>query len=79
MTPTPAHGEASEELTWKTLGPRELVTILTTHEKFVTGIPGGRRALLAHHQLENADFSGRNLTEIDLVGAKLAGTRFNKA
>src|SRR5262245_9983432 len=73
-----AGGKPQAELTWKQLNPAELAAALVSHEKFVKGIPGGRRALLAHHSFEGADFSNRVLTEIDLVGAKLAGCQFRK-
>jgi uncharacterized protein YjbI with pentapeptide repeats len=73
-----AAAQGGPELTWKTLTPAELASALASHERFVKGIPGGRRALLAHHSFEGMDFTGRTLTEIDLVGAKLAACLFRK-
>src|ERR687888_590655 len=76
---TASEGASAPQLTWKRLNPKELAAILQAHERFVTGVPGGRRALLAHHEIENEDFTNRNLTEIDFVGAKLSSSRFSKS
>ena len=44
----------------------ELEIILTAHEKFVTGKPGGKRASLRFVDMRGLDLSFRNLTDADL-------------
>src|SRR5690349_20891102 len=63
---------------WTELKSSQLASALAEHEKFVRGLPGGRRARLANHNFEGGDFSRRNLTEIDLVGTKLAGCMYRQ-
>lgn len=53
----------------------ELDMIVTAHEKFVTGKPGGRRACLQFVNLSGLDLSFRNLADADLTGSILDGCR----
>ena len=53
----------------------ELEIILTAHEKFVTGKPGGKRASLRFLDLTRLDLAGRNLTDADLSASVLDGAR----
>ena len=56
---------------WMSLSPDALEPILRLHERFLLRRPGGRRALLAYHDLSGCDLSGRDLSEAELTGARL--------
>ena len=47
----------------------ELEMIVSAHEKFVTGKPGGKRASLKFVDMRGLDLSFRNLTDADLAGS----------
>ena len=53
----------------------ELDMIVTAHERFVTGKPGGKRASLRFVDLSGLDLSGRNLTDADFSASVLDGCR----
>ena len=57
------------------LSAGEVEMILGAHEKFATGRPGGRRAVLKFVDLSGFNLVGRNLTEADFSGSILDGTR----
>ena len=57
----------------------ELDLVITAHERFVAGKPGGKRASLRFANLSGLDLSNRNLTEIDLSASILDGTRLIRA
>jgi uncharacterized protein YjbI with pentapeptide repeats len=61
--------ETAEPATIKSINRAALDQILAAHQRYVTGIPGGRRALLSFHDLSGQDLCGRNLVEADLTGA----------
>ncbi|MDB5455513.1 MAG: pentapeptide repeat protein, partial [Caulobacter sp.] len=66
------------------LSQAELDMMLTAHEKFITGKPGGKRAVLRFMNLSELDLSRRNLADADftasiLDGCKLMGARMERA
>ena len=56
---------------WQKLTQQELDVILDKHLEFVKGTRGGERAKLGMMDASYLDFSGRDLSRADLVGAML--------
>ena len=49
--------------------------MITAHERFLSGKPGGKRASLRFLDLTRLDLAGRNLTDADLSASILDGAR----
>src|SRR5471030_1130089 len=64
-----ADDTAAGELT--RLADTALEAVLQSHARFLERRPGGQRALLGFHDLEECNFHRRNLSDADFSGAKL--------
>src|SRR5450631_2162086 len=53
------------------LADTALEAVLQSHARFLERRPGGQRALLAFHDLEERNFHRRDLCDSDLSGARL--------
>ncbi len=67
--------EAPAGMSWNQIERPELAKVLREHARFLERKPGGRRAMLAFHDLSNYDLSGQDLSEADLTGARLRRAR----
>ena len=52
---------------------------MDSHEKFLRGIPGGKRLSVSFKDARHLDFSGRNLATADMVAAELSHAVFEGA
>ena len=57
---------------FKRLDQAELDKILESHAKFVGGRSGGQRANLGSYDLSYLDLSGKNLSNAELSGSRMA-------
>src|SRR6266446_4209183 len=62
---------------WKRLSSAELEVVLSGHLRFLQRRPGGQRALLAFHDLEECDLGRRDLCDAEMSGVRLQRAHLN--
>ena len=63
----------------ETITQQELTDIVLKHDMFMTGKPGGRRALLRDIDISGLSLMGKNLSQSDFTGCTFAGTNLSAA
>ena len=66
MVHAPEDGTKLEKIT-----QAELNEVIRKHNMFLTGKPGGRRALIRDKDLSGLTFMGQNLSQSDFTGSLL--------
>jgi len=70
---------SEDEIKLEKVSQAELNEIIRKHNMFLTGRPGGRRAVLKDKDLSGLSFLGQNFSQSDLTGCILAGSDLSNA